>query len=185
MVKKIGSFVLLSVLLGCSSEPKLEVHQGYALGTSYSIQYQELEEKGHHSARNRFPFEVVNRSMSTYLPDSDISKINHGTAYCKSMSISKRSLIRPIYCIKHKAISIQQWVLANAYGFGPDKALKQITPAQYDSLMKLQVGEIQMTPDQRIVKDHPNIHLDFNAIAKGYTVDLLGKYLSGKGSKTT
>ena len=45
MVKKIGSFVLLSVLLGCSSEPKLEVHQGYALGTSYSIQYQELEEE--------------------------------------------------------------------------------------------------------------------------------------------
>ena len=44
-------------------------------------------------------------------------------------------------------------------------------------------ASIQMTPDQRIVKDHPNIYLDFNAIAKGYTVDLLGKYLSEKGSK--
>ena len=39
-----------------------------------------------------------------------------------------------------------------------------------------------MTPDQRIVKDHPNIYLDFNANAKGYTVDLIG-ILIRKGSQ--
>ena len=112
---------------------------------------------------------MVNRSMSTYLPDSDISKINREMT-TKSMSILKRSLIRPIYCgIKHNYFdpTVGAWV--NAYGFGPDKALKQITSTIRQPDGNYRVGGIQMTPDQRIVKDHPNIYLDFNAIAKGYT----------------
>lgn len=187
MVKKIGSFVLLSVLLGCSSEPKLEVHQGYALGTSYSIQYQELDEERDIIQQGIDSlFEVVNRSMSTYLPDSDISKINRGDSLLQVDEHFKKVFDKAnLLWYKTQGYfdpTVGAWV--NAYGFGPDKALKQITPAQYDSLMNITGwARIQMTPDQRIVKDHPNIYLDFNAIAKGYTVDLLGKYLSGKGSK--
>ena len=37
--------------------------------------------------------------------------------------------------------------------------------------------------DGRIVKDDPAIYIDFNAIAKGYTVDLVANYLTGLGSE--
>ena len=42
---------------------------------------------------------------------------------------------------------------------------------------------IQLTSDQRIRKEKAEIYIDFNAIAKGYTVDLIAHYLSQLGSQ--
>ena len=187
MDKRILSLVLLTLVVACSSEPKVEVVQGYALGTTYSVQYQELDtekesiQKGIDSL-----FDVVNRSMSTYIEDSDISKINRGDSLLQvdehfKVVFDKANLL----WYKTQGYfdpTVGAWV--NAYGFGPDKALKEIIPAQQDSLMDITGwARIQMTPDRRILKDHPNIYLDFNAIAKGYTVDLIGRYLTQNGSQ--
>ena len=38
-----------------------------------------------------------------------------------------------------------------------------------------------MVDENTLIKTHPNVKLDLNAIAKGYAVDMVYKYLSAKG----
>ena len=72
-------FILIICCCSCvtDSSPNLKVLQGNAFGTTYTIQYfSETDfaaKKGIDSIIN-----AVNQSMSTYLPESDISKINRG-----------------------------------------------------------------------------------------------------------
>lgn len=185
MDKKI--FIALVFLwVGCESTPKLVVHQGYALGTSYGVQYQEID-TDYQTVQTGIDsiFYVVNKSLSTYLPDSDISKINRGDSILKVDHHFKAVFNKAnILWYKTQGLfdpTVGAWV--NAYGFGPEKSLIEISAAQRDSIMKLTGwARIQMK-DGRIVKDDPAIYIDFNAIAKGYTVDLVGNYLSSLGSE--
>ena len=159
MDKRIRSLALLALVVACSSEPKVEVVQGYALGTTYSIQYQELDaEKESIQQGIDSLFDVVNRSMSTYIEDSDISKINRGDSLLQvdehfKLVFDKANLL----WYKTQGYfdpTVGAWV--NAYGFGPDKALKEITPAQHDSLMGITGwARIQMIPRSKNSKRSP------------------------------
>ena len=172
--------------LGCESKPELVIHQGYALGTSYGVQYQQIDadyetvQAGIDSI-----FYVVNKSLSTYLPDSDISQINRGDSTLVVDQHFKAVFNKAnILWYKTQGLfdpTVGAWV--NAYGFGPEKPLKEISSAQRDSLMQVTGWARIQLKDGRIVKDNPAIYIDFNAIAKGYTVDLVAHYLSNLGSE--
>lgn len=180
-------FILLSFFwLGCESSPELIMHQGYALGTSYSAQYQGIDadyetvQAGIDSI-----FYEVNKSLSTYLPESDISQINRGDStlvvdhHFKAV-FNKANLL----WYKTQGLfdpTVGTWV--NVYGFGPEKPLAKITPAQRDSIMEVTGWARIQLKEGRIVKDDPGIYIDFNAIAKGYTVDLVAQFLTRLGSK--
>ena len=73
--------------------------------------------------------------------------------------------------------------MVNAYGFGPGKSITDLNPEQKDSLLSL-IGwkKIQLSQDNIIKKESPHIYVDFNAIAKGYTVDIVGDFLLKSGS---
>src|SRR5690606_40599549 len=66
----------------------------------------------------------------------------------------------------------------NAYGFGPEGPKKAMDDEELDSIKKF-VGfdKLEITQDGRIKKQHPGIYIDFNAIAKGYAVDEIARYL--------
>ena len=172
--------------LGCESKPELVIHQGYALGTSYGVQYQQIDadyetvQAGIDSI-----FYMVNKSLSTYLPDSDISQINRGDSTLVVDQHFKAVFNKAnILWYKTQGLfdpTVGAWV--NAYGFGPEKPLNEISSAQRDSLMQVTGWARIQLKDGRIVKDKPAIYIDFNAIAKGYTVDLVAHYLSNLGSE--
>ena len=172
--------------LGCESKPELVIHQGYALGTSYGVQYQQIDadyetvQAGIDSI-----FYVVNKSLSTYLPNSDISQINRGDSTLVVDQHFKAVFNKAnILWYKTQGLfdpTVGAWV--NAYGFGPEKPLNEISSAQRDSLMQITGWARIQLKDGRIVKDNPAIYIDFNAIAKGYTVDLVAHYLSNLGSE--
>ena len=172
--------------LGCESKPELVIHQGYALGTSYGVQYQQID-ADYESVQAGIDsiFYVVNKSLSTYLPDSDISQINRGDSTLVVDQHFKAVFNKAnILWYKTQGLfdpTVGAWV--NAYGFGPEKPLKEISTAQRDSLMQVTGWARIQLKDGRIVKDNPAIYIDFNAIAKGYTVDLVAHYLSSLGSE--
>ena len=64
--------------------------------------------------------------------------------------------------------------LVTAYGFGPEEGGATLTASDRDRLLAL-TGFEKVTLDEegRIDKSNPNIYLDFNAIGKGYAVDVL------------
>ena len=158
---------------------------GFALGTSYNIQY--VANLSDDQVQNGIDsiFRVINKSLSTYLPQSDISKINRGDTTVV--------VDRHFRAVFEKATEVWKatggyfdptvGVLVNAYGFGPGKSITDLNPEQKDSLLSL-IGwkKIQLSQDNIIKKESPHIYVDFNAIAKGYTVDIVGDFLLKSGS---
>ena len=41
--------------------------------------------------------------------------------------------------------------------------------------------KVRINPDGTVSKEYPQIYFDFNAVAKGYGIDCLGRYLESKG----
>ena len=74
--------------------------------------------------------------------------------------------------------------LVNAYGFGPAKAINELNPQQKDSLLVLTGWQkLQLRENHTIKKESPDIFIDFNALAKGYVVDVIGDYLHQMGNQ--
>ena len=73
-------FILFGLLfcLGCAQNPWVKnQNHGNALGTTFAITYISDRELDYQKQIDSL-FQAVNRSMSTYMPDSDISRINAG-----------------------------------------------------------------------------------------------------------
>jgi thiamine biosynthesis lipoprotein len=73
--------------------------------------------------------------------------------------------------------------LVKAWGFGPDD-YRNFSESKLDSLLNLVgMGKISLE-NGRLVKTNPSISLDFNAIAQGYSVDVVAEFLDSKGIKS-
>lgn len=180
---RILSLLLLLISLSCLPEKDLirNVAAGPALGTSYSIIYLNSEPLDLQAEIDSV-FAAVNQSMSTYIPDSDISKINQGdsTLAVDQMFREVFDLSKQVYKNTEGYFDPTVGVLVNAWGFGPGKQI-ELDSSRIDSLLKF-VGfnKVHITPENRIIKDNPEIRFDFNAVAKGYAIDRLGRLLDEK-----
>ncbi len=70
--------------------------------------------------------------------------------------------------------------LIRAWGFGPDEH-KTFTEARRDSLLKLVGMDKIAMVNGRIVKTLPGVTIDVNAIAQGYSVDVICRYFDNLG----
>ena len=83
-----------------------------------------------------------------------------------------------------KDILTPQLVMVNAYGFGPGNKIKNISKKQLDSLIELTgFSKVSLTSKGTIKKKFSNIYLDFNAIGKGYIVDVISELLISYDTK--
>jgi len=185
-VQRRNLFVLCTgfLLFACTpKEPKIFKNQnaGGALGTSYSIIYL-AEKKLDYQKEIDSVFSAVNKSMSTYIPESDISKINRGdsTVVVDEMFQEVFQLSKEIYEKTNGYFDPTVGTLVNAWGFGPGEQI-ELDSARVDSLMRY-VGfeKVSLTSKKTIGKENPNIHFDFNAIAKGYAIDRLAILMDEK-----
>lgn len=169
------------MLFSCNRVAQLENHQftGEALGTTYMIRYFSDEDLKFERALDSI-IDDINSSMSTYITKSDISRINRGDT-----SVSVDENFRAVFTASSKIYKESEGffdptvgVLVNAYGFGPGKPLNTLDTNSLDSLRNL-VGfsKVMLTDRLTIQKENPAIYLDFNAIAKGYTIDVIADYL--------
>lgn len=180
---------LIIALCFCScatdNTPEFKVLKGNAFGTTYTIQYYtDVEfnsEKGIDSV-----LYVINKSMSTYIPQSDISKINRGDT-----SVVVDEMFREVWQISETVHTNSKGyfdptvgTLRNAYGFGDTKAINEIDKTKLDSLRQF-VGfrKFQINKNGTITKSNPNVYIDFNAVAKGYGIDQIGNFLEAKNVK--
>ena len=183
-MKKILFSAFCFFLISCG-EPNLseEKISGEALGTTYHITYFAAEDIDLKKALDSIFF-VVNRSMSTYHPDSDISRINRGDT-----AFEVDTLFRNVFVLSQKVYEETGGYfdptvgdLVNMYGFGPEKQLNGVDSAKVDSLMDfVGLDKIKISAKGKVIKEAPEVYLDFNAIAKGYTVDLIGHYFIENG----
>lgn len=180
------SFSLLGLIFSCSPNlSKSKRLQGFALGTSYNIQYvADISEQEVQNGVDSI-FYVINKSLSTYLPQSDISKINRGDTTVVVDHHFRKVFQKATEVWKATAGYFDPTVgsLVNAYGFGPKRSIDVLSNNQMDSLLQLTGWQkVQMRANHTIKKSFPNIYIDYNALAKGYTVDVVGNFLQSLGS---
>jgi len=120
-------------------------------------------------------------SLSIYQDSSLISKMNRNEEVLPDsffIEVFDKSVL--ISEITEGAFDITVGPLVKAWGFGPD-AHRNFTIDNRDSLMKLVGMDKVSIRDGHLVKSDPGIYLDVNAIAQGYSVDVISRYFDNHG----
>jgi len=184
-MKKYLFICLFGVLFSCKTDKKETIRNqttGGVFGTSYSIIYLSQSPLDYQQEIDSV-FKVVNQSLSTYIPNSDISKINRGDTSVKVDHMFKDvfELSKKIYNKTDGYFDPTVGSLVNAWGFGPEKEIA-MDSAKVDSLLRF-VGfnKVSISDDATVRKEDVRIYFDFNAIAKGYAIDRVAVLMDEKG----
>jgi len=177
------------VMVACqpSVNEKVYLIEGEAQGSTYHIKYIAERDENLKPAIDSI-LQVIDRSMSTYRPDSAISKINQGdtTVVVDEHFRKVFEASQQIWQESEGLFDPTVGVLVNAWGFGKQKISEADLPTdkKIDSLRKY-VGfdKVALTEKNLIKKRYTEILFDFNAIAQGYTSDVVANYLSARGIK--
>jgi len=151
------------------------------MGTTYRIQYYARINFLKKSSIESI-FENINKQMSTYREDSEISQINSSKTLT-SFSISEdfqKVMQVALQTMKKfpQTYDVTIGHIVNDYGFGPTEKTIIKKPYKYlDPFSKLQVQE------DKIIKKKPSLFLDLSSIAKGYAVDKVAVFLQEKKVK--
>ena len=177
-------FFLVAVLLliSCNRDINNAIKiSGAAQGTTYNITYLAGQHANYREAIDSI-FKKIDLSLSTYDTGSIISKINRNDTtvivdqyfldvFNKSIEVSAKT---------KGLFDITVAPIVNAYGFGFTKKDK-VNRFLIDSLLKYVGYKKVKLVEKKLVKELPQVMLDFNAIAQGYTVDVLADFLESKG----
>ncbi len=179
--RPIAVLLLFFLSVSCSEIDEQRKAYGEALGTTYSITYYSEDLIPLDKALDSI-FERVNQSMSTYRDSSDISRINRGDSLVKVDSLFQEVFLisKQVWEDSNRYFDPTVGDLVNQYGFGPEAGSKEIDSVAIDSLMQYVGFEKLELRGDRLIKESPLVYLDFNAIAKGYAIDLIGHYMDSK-----
>ncbi len=175
-------FVFLGLIsasiYGQSSPMKIE---GNAQGTTYHITYFDKQNRN-------FELEIeqilkdFDLSVSTYIPNSIISRINSNE---KNVIVDKYfkacfKKAKEVWKNTKGAFDPTVYPLVNAYGFGPGKKQK-LEKSKIDSILNFVGFQLIELKGNKVIKKDPRVALDFNAFAQGYSVDVVSDFLNSKG----
>lgn len=183
--KRLLSFlVVVLLLISCNEDkPTFHIIQGEAQGSTYSIKYIANEESVSKKQIDSLLL-AFDMSLSTYREDSKISKINIGdsTVVVDDFFVETFEASNQIFKETNGLFDPTIGVLVNAYGFGPSHERKNLNQNQIDSLLNF-VGfdKVKLNSNKTISKLHKETYFDFNAIAQGYSVDVVVDFLKSKG----
>ncbi|MFD2564500.1 FAD:protein FMN transferase [Aquimarina rubra] len=184
MIRNLLIFSMLIIFFSCKKEskPYLNYTNGNAFGTTFSVQFIDNKEIDYTQSYDSI-IAVINHSMSTYQNDSDISKINNGDTtilidhHFKNVFNTSKRIFKETKGVFDPTIG----VLVNAWDFGPEGKIVALDSLKIDSLL-ISVGLDKVTiQNDKIVKQDKNTFVDFNALAKGYAVDVFAEFLEAKG----
>ncbi|WP_299669657.1 FAD:protein FMN transferase [uncultured Polaribacter sp.] len=154
--------------------------KGFVFGTTYKITY--LKANTNYQKSIDSLFFKMNASLSTYLPTSDISRINAGDTsvivddfFVEVFKKSKR-----IFKETNGYFDPTVGNLVNAWGFGPKREKNNLTEDQVKAQMQFVGLDKVDIKNNKVIKESPEIYLDFNSIAKGYGIDVVARFLERK-----
>ena len=180
-----NKLILITVLLAFFSCSNAEIIKDFTLkgrvfGTTYKIVY--LDASKNYQTSLDSLFFLMNKSLSTYIPSSDISRINKGdsTVIVDDLFLEVFTKSKRIYTETNGFFDPTVGNLVNAWGFGPKKERLNLSEDQLAQQMQY-VGLDKVTiVNGKIKKQDAQIYLDFNSIAKGFGIDVVARFLDSK-----
>lgn len=159
---------------------EIQKNEGNVFGTFYHITYEAPAEmqKGIEET-----LADVDHSLSPFNKESVITAVNNNT----NMAVDARftevfTLAKEVSAATNGAFDITVAPLVNLWGFG-FKNMDNVSQDKVDSLLPYVGFEKVKLANGKVEKECPETMLDCSAIAKGYGVDAVGKYLESQGVK--
>jgi thiamine biosynthesis lipoprotein len=181
---------LITCFLLCACHPPESNEialSGMTMGTSYSVKFRKPAgeiDVGSLKKNIDRRLEDINKKMSTYLPDSELSIINRaGAGQWLPISDELYNVIQEALAISessHGAFDITVGPLVNLWGFGPSGRPLHVPDEQTikSTLEITGYHKIHLQDSPRAIrKDMDAIFLDLSGIAKGYAVDAVSALL--------
>lgn len=180
---------------GQESVPPIILLEGSTMGTTYNIKFVLISTTvGSAGVQQEMKdgidalLESVNLQMSTYVPDSELSRFNRfeGTDWFEVSADTAMVFAESqrVSQLSGGAFDITVGPLVNLWGFGPTKNRGAVPSAQELLDVKDIIGygkiSVQVSPPA-IKKEKPRMYCDLSAIAKGFGVDKVSMYLESKG----
>ena len=186
-VNKPRLLLFLSVLILSSCQPpqkhKEVVYSGRAQGTTFQIKFYCGADSNQLKSGFDSIFALIDHTASTYDSNSIISKVNNNldpelnepftVVFNKSQEVSKAT---------DGYFDITVGPLVTAWGFWRKKGM-ELNQQKIDSLKALVGYEKVSIVSNKLIKTLREITIDFNAIAQGYTNDVVANYLISKGCR--
>jgi FAD:protein FMN transferase len=132
-------------------------------------------------------FDAVNLALSTYRPDSDLSRFNAddsgewvvvsaelGEVLAYALSLAEAS---------GGAYDVTVGPLVNLWGFGPDPATNRVPEAAAIDAARARVGwrGVEVDLANRRARKRPGMRVDLSSLGKGRGVDRVAEYLDAQG----
>ena len=172
----------LAVLASCGKQPEKVVLQGLAQGSYYAVTYYDEQNRNFQREIDSV-FHAVDMSVNLWVDSSIISKVN------RNEEVALDSIFIDNFNIAQKAALLSDGYfdptispIVAAWGFSY-KSGDSLTPQLIDSLRQLVDYRNIRIENGKVVKENPAMTLDFNAIAQGYTSDLIARFLESRGVK--
>lgn len=181
------AFTLLACTPSKDNDRQEYYFQGNTMGTTYNIKVigealdiptlqQGIDEK----------LKQLNQQMSTYIPDSELSKFNQSTSL-KAIKVSKelarvvKEAIR-LGKISDGKLDVTVGPLVNLWGFGPEYRPETVPSNELIQATKARIGLNKLTLENGMMsKSISNLYVDLSTIAKGYGVDLVAEFIEANG----
>lgn len=194
-MRYLWALALSLFLVACSNEPNQQVLkiQGATMGTQYHIAWVGLESDTTTALQAQIDARLVaiNKSMSTYDPSSELSRLNKGELAkdaqgnmrisAELTEVLAKSL--EIWQLSGGKFDVTVGPLVNLWGFGPDARRDSAPAAELIAERLAKIGSQHLkldVPAQKLRMDSPQ-YVDLSAIAKGWGVDQMALLLEKQG----
>ena len=190
-----SAFIVLAfaVLAGCSFKPEDKTWEisGPVFGTSYHINVVlagDQERLENLASGIDEVLEKVDASMSTWREDSELSRFNQRTDQSEWVPISAGFLevlqkAEEISVMTDGAFDVTIGPVVNLWGFGPQARPEQIPSEETleKALAATGYEKLELRAEPPAVRATPPQYVDLSAIAKGYGVDAVARFLDSEG----
>ena len=178
-------FLLLSIC--CDRPDEKIIIKGSTMGTSYVVKI--VANKDIETKKIKYSIDSIlvklNKQMSTWDPESEISKFNRWE------SLEPYDVSRQFYEVVESALFLSKktngmfdatvFDLSSLWGFGPNPKSGIPEKKNIDSILTLTGYENIICTNGILMKKNRKVKLDLNAIAKGYGVDVIFNFLRTSG----
>jgi FAD:protein FMN transferase len=182
---------IITFLSSCFELPEtVELHSiyGNSMGTSYSIKIIATEnQKASLESDIESYLSDFNQIMSTYIKDSDLSKLNDAPSNewieLDPDLFEVIELAQQISTLSDGAFDITVAPLVDLWGFGPTQKPDQIPGYQDIKLMLNMIGfdQLELNSVTKSIIKHEQRRLDLSSIAKGFGVDKVAEMIEAEG----
>ncbi len=175
----------LLLLVSCGKQKPTYMNLGgKAQGTTFNITYLDSLQRDFSQPVDSL-LRLIDKSMSLWDSSSVISRVarNEPNVVLDEHFMSVFERAQEIAEATDGAFDITVGPLVKAWGFSYKKGLPPPDAAKVDSLLQLVGYQKVAIENEMLRKADPRMEIDFNAIAQGYTVDLIAQYLEKQGIK--